>query len=90
MWDDEVPVVEKKCLASNLLKLDPRSKMQCVTRHGAGFGKPQLPGVVSFEEHSLCDFINADSSNMFEILRIPTFLGKLVKEWEKDDGYNFG
>ena len=42
LWDDEVPAVEKKCLANNLLKLDldPRSKMQFVTRHGAGFGKP--------------------------------------------------
>ena len=69
LWDNEVPAVEKKCLASNLLKLDldPRSKMRFVTRHGAGFGKPQLPGVVSFEEHSLCDFINADRPNMFEI-----------------------
>ena len=91
LWDDEVSAVEKKCLASNLLKLDldSRSEMQFVTRHGAGFGKPQLPGVVSLEEHSLCDFINVDSPNMFEILRIPaTFLGKPVKEWEENDGYS--
>ena len=82
----------EKCLANNLLNLDldPRSTMQFVTRHGAGFGKPQLPGVALFEEHSLCDCINADSPNMFEILRIPmTFLGKPVKEWEEDDGYSF-
>ena len=91
LWDDKVPAVEKKCLASNLFKLDLDSKMQFVTRHGAGFGKPQLPGVVSFEEHSLRDFINADSPNMFEILRIPTtFLEKPVKESEEDDGYSFG
>ena len=46
---------------------------------------------MSFEEHSLCDFINADGPNMFEILRIPTtFSGKPVKEWEEDDGYSFG
>ena len=85
--------MEKKCLASNHLKLDldPRSQMQFVTRHDAGLGKPQQPGVVSFEENLLCDFINADSSNMFEILRIPTtFLEKSVKKWEEDDGYSFG
>ena len=92
LWDDEVPAVEKKCLASNLLKLDldPHSKMQFVTRQDAGFGKPQLPGVVAIKEHLLCDFINANSRICLRFCKFLHFLGKLVKEREEDDGYSFG
>jgi len=63
-----------------------------VNRHGAGFGKPQLPEVIVLsQERSLYHFVKVDSKSLFKLLHIlSSFLGKPLQEWKDDDAYRFG